>query len=99
MLTPTLRRSRPVCRAPLSARAALAAFPGVKLVDDVANGVYPVSRDAVGIDEVLVGRVRADDSAPNRLWLWQVSDNTRKGAALNAVQSAERMFALATPAT
>ena len=84
---------------PADARAALAAFPGVKLVDDVASGVYPVSRDAVGIDEVLVGRVRADDSAPNRLWLWQVSDNTRKGAALNAVQSAERMFALATPAT
>jgi aspartate-semialdehyde dehydrogenase len=84
---------------PADARAALAAFPGVTLVDDLANDVYPVSRDAAGIDEVLVGRVRAVDGDTHRLWLWQVSDNTRKGAALNAVQVAERMFALAPTVT
>ena len=71
------------------ARAALAAFPGVRLIDDPAAEAYPTVADAVGGDEVLVGRVRADDGDPRRLWLWQVADNARKGAALNAVQIAE----------
>ena len=77
--------------APEDARAALDAFPGVRVVDDPTRGLYPVARDAVGGDEVLVGRVRSDPQDPRRLWLWQVADNTRKGAALNAVQVAERL--------
>lgn len=77
---------------PASARAVLDAFPGVRVLDDPAAGLYPTVRDALGADDVLVGRVRADPADPRKLWLWQVSDNTRKGASLNAVQSAERLF-------
>ena len=79
---------------PLSAaeaRAALAAFPGVVVVDDPRENVFPTPQDAAGRDEVLVGRIRKDLSS-DRLWLWQVSDNLRKGAATNAVQIAEEMM-------
>jgi aspartate-semialdehyde dehydrogenase len=79
---------------PLSAaeaRAALAAFPGVVVVDDPRENVFPTPHDAVGRDEVLVGRIRKDLGS-DRLWLWQVSDNLRKGAATNAVQIAEEMM-------
>jgi aspartate-semialdehyde dehydrogenase len=67
----------------------LAAAPGVVVVDDPANGVYPLAIDAAGRDDVLVGRIRRDDSADNCLNLWVVGDNLRKGAATNAVQLAE----------
>ena len=74
------------------ARAALDAFPGVEVVDDVANNIFPTARDVEGRDEVLVGRIRKDKMS-DRLWLWQVSDNLRKGAATNAVQIAELLIA------
>ena len=76
---------------PLSAddaRSALASFPGIEVVDDPDSLLFPTPRDVVGRDEVLVGRVRRDLES-DRLWLWQVSDNLRKGAATNAVQIAE----------
>jgi aspartate-semialdehyde dehydrogenase len=77
--------------APEQARAALAAFPGVEVVDDPAHNVFPTALDVWGRDEVLVGRIRKDLGS-ERLWLWQVSDNLRKGAATNAVQIAEEMI-------
>ncbi|HTF33400.1 MAG TPA: aspartate-semialdehyde dehydrogenase [Myxococcota bacterium] len=78
--------------APAAARAALAGFPGVRVVDDPSNNVFPTPRDVAGRDEVLVGRIRKDLSS-DRLWLWEVSDNLRKGAATNAVQTAELLLA------
>jgi aspartate-semialdehyde dehydrogenase len=74
---------------PERCREILAAAPGVIVVDDPANGVYPLAIDAAGRDEVLVGRIRRDESADNCLNLWIVGDNLRKGAATNAVQVAE----------
>jgi len=63
--------------------------PGVKVIDDVKSSKYPLPIDADGKDETFVGRIREDISIPNGLNLWVVSDNLRKGAALNAVQIAE----------
>jgi aspartate-semialdehyde dehydrogenase len=63
--------------------------PGCELVDDVANGVYPMPIDAAGQDLTHVGRIREDESIANGLNLWVVADNIRKGAATNAVQIAE----------
>ncbi|HTG80455.1 MAG TPA: aspartate-semialdehyde dehydrogenase [Geobacteraceae bacterium] len=71
------------------ARELLEEAPGVDLVDDPADGVYPMAIDAVGQDLVLVGRVREDASVVNGLNLWVVADNVRKGAATNVVQIAE----------
>ena len=76
---------------PDEARDLLGGMPGVKVQDDPENGVYPVPCDAEGVDEVLVGRIRQDASHPNGLALWVVSDNLRKGAALNSVQIAEEL--------
>ena len=73
------------------ARRALDAFPGVRVVDEPARLLFPTPNDVVGSDEVLVGRVRKDLGS-ERLWLWQVSDNLRKGAATNAVQIAEELI-------
>lgn len=84
--------SRPLAVA--EARAALAAAPGVTVVDEHAAGGYPTARGhAAGADDVFVGRIRADLDQPNVLHLWVVADNLRKGAALNAVQIAERLLA------
>lgn len=77
---------------PEDARAALAAFPGVEVVDDPSSNRFPTPRDVVGRDDVLVGRIRRD-LCSDRLALWQVSDNLRKGAATNAVQIAETLRA------
>jgi aspartate-semialdehyde dehydrogenase len=74
---------------PERAREILGSAPGVTVADDPANAIYPTAVDGSGIDEVLVGRIRRDDSNPNTLNLWVVGDNLRKGAALNAVQLAE----------
>lgn len=74
---------------PNEARAALAAMPGVLVYDDPLKKLYPMPLDATGKDEVYVGRIREDESVTNGLNLWVVSDNLRKGAALNAVQIAE----------
>jgi aspartate-semialdehyde dehydrogenase len=71
------------------ARAALRKAAGVVLLDDPAKGEVPLPLSAAGRDEVFVGRVRRDPSAPNCLNLWVVADNLRKGAATNAVQIAE----------
>jgi aspartate-semialdehyde dehydrogenase len=67
----------------------LSKAPGVVVVDDPANQQYPMPRDAHERDEVFVGRLRRDESQPNTLNMWIVSDNLRKGAATNAVQIAE----------
>jgi aspartate-semialdehyde dehydrogenase len=67
----------------------LAGAPGVVVVDDPANAKYPMPMDAHEKDEVFVGRLRRDDTQPNTLNMWIVSDNLRKGAATNAVQIAE----------
>jgi len=66
--------------------------PGIVLQDDPANSVYPLARNAVGKDEVFVGRVRRDFSVENGLNLWIVADNIRKGAATNAIQIAEELI-------
>jgi aspartate-semialdehyde dehydrogenase len=76
---------------PEEARHILAQAPGVEVIDDTANRLYPYPWLAAGRDEVFVGRIRQDVSHPNGLALWIVSDNLRKGAALNAVQIAEEM--------
>jgi aspartate-semialdehyde dehydrogenase len=78
---------------PQECRELLSRAPGLIVVDDPANGVYPLAIDAAGRDEVLVGRIRRDDSADNSLNLWVVGDNLRKGAATNAVQVAELLNA------
>ena len=62
---------------------------GVVVVDNPANHEYPMPKDAHNRDEVFVGRLRRDESQPNTLNMWIVSDNLRKGAATNAVQIAE----------
>lgn len=74
------------------ARELLSTFPGVEVVDDPANGEYPMPLFAEGKDAVYVGRIRQDSCWPNTLDMWVVSDNIRKGAALNAVQIAECMI-------
>jgi aspartate-semialdehyde dehydrogenase len=63
--------------------------PGVTVVDDPSRNEYPLAINAAGKDDVFVGRIREDESIPNGINLWIVSDNIRKGAALNAVQIAE----------
>ena len=77
---------------PAEARARLAAYPGVRVVDDPGGRRYPTPVMSAGEDDVLVGRVRADASHPRGLALWLSSDNLRKGAALNAMQIAEEMI-------
>ncbi len=74
------------------ARHILAQAPGVKVMDDPHSRLYPHPCLTAGRDEVFVGRIRQDTSHPNGLVLWIVSDNLRKGAALNAVQIAEEMI-------
>jgi len=76
---------------PAEARAALARFPGVRVVDDPMQFVFPTAIDAAGTDDTLVGRIREDLTHPHGLWLWIVSDNLRKGAATNAIQIAEKL--------
>lgn len=71
------------------ARQILESSPGVIVTDDPANNMYPMPFDAEGKDAVYVGRIREDESIQNGLNLWVVSDNLRKGAALNAIQIAE----------
>jgi len=71
------------------ARAAFAGKPGVRVVDDPAERLYPVPLDTTGKDDCLVGRIRKNLVLENALDLWVVGDQVRKGAALNAVQIAE----------
>jgi aspartate-semialdehyde dehydrogenase len=74
------------------ARELLAAAAGVELIDDPSQLHYPMPLDAEGKDPVYVGRVREDPTIANGLDFWVVSDNLRKGAALNAVQIAEELL-------
>ena len=73
-------------------RGILAAAPGVVVKDDVANFIYPMPLTAHDKDETFVGRIRRDETRPNTLNCWIVSDNLRKGAATNAVQIAELLL-------
>ncbi|MEZ4892419.1 MAG: Asd/ArgC dimerization domain-containing protein [Saprospiraceae bacterium] len=70
----------------------LSTSPGIQVVDEPANNVYPMPINAHDKDDVFVGRIRRDESQPNTLNLWVVSDNLRKGAATNAVQIAEYLL-------
>ena len=74
-------------------RELLASAPGVKVVDDPTNNVYPLATNCAGSFDTLVGRIREDESIANGINMWVVSDNILKGAALNAVQIAERFIA------
>ncbi|MCL2615751.1 MAG: aspartate-semialdehyde dehydrogenase [Dehalococcoidia bacterium] len=76
------------------ARALLSHAPGVQVLDDPSTNQYPTPWMAAGTDATYVGRIRRDASHPNGLVMWVVSDNIRKGAALNAVQIAEEMIKL-----
>jgi aspartate-semialdehyde dehydrogenase len=75
------------------AREILGRAPGVVVIDDPANRKYPMPAPVSHTDEVFVGRIREDNTIENGLNLWIVADNVRKGAALNAVQIAERLVA------
>jgi aspartate-semialdehyde dehydrogenase len=72
-------------------KSLLSSAPGVKVMDDLENQIYPMPVIAEGKDEVFVGRIREDISTENGIELWVVSDNLRKGAALNAIQIAEKI--------
>ena len=70
----------------------LSSSPGVVVQDDVNNFIYPMPLTAHEKDETFVGRIRRDETQPNTLNCWIVSDNLRKGAATNAVQIAEYLM-------
>lgn len=74
------------------AKKILSDAPGIKVLDDHKESEYPIAINAAGKDEVFVGRIREDNSIEKGLNLWIVSDNIRKGAALNAVQIAEYLI-------
>ncbi len=81
--------------APLSAdqaRDLLSKAEGVVVLDDPSKQLYPLATDAAGKDDTFVGRIREDNSVENGLNMWVVSDNLLKGAALNAVQIAEKLI-------
>lgn len=81
---------RPI--SPDVARELFATAPGIKLMDDLAAGHYPMPINSDDVDDVLVGRIRKDISSANGLAFWCCSDNLRKGAATNAVQIAELLL-------
>ena len=80
---------------PISAnevRAVLSSAAGIVVYDDPHKNLYPTAIDVAGKDEIYVGRIREDESITNGINLWIVSDNLRKGAALNALQIAELLI-------
>jgi aspartate-semialdehyde dehydrogenase len=83
----TVETERPVT--PEEARRLFTAFPGLQVLDDTPNGIYPLPSQCSGSNDTFIGRIRRDLSHPNGLNFWCVSDNLRKGAATNAVQIAE----------
>ncbi len=85
----TVETARPVTAAEV--REWLSHAPGIEVMDDFAHGVYPQPAEVSGRDPVVVGRIRDDLGHPGGVQLWIVSDNVRKGAALNAVQIAEKL--------
>ena len=74
------------------ARGLLSKSEGVVVLDDPSKQLYPLATDAAGKDDTFVGRIRGDSSVENGLNMWVVSDNLLKGAALNAVQIAEKLL-------
>jgi len=74
------------------ARAILSQAPGVKVLDNPKENIYPLAIYAAGEDDTFVGRIREDDTVEHGLNMWIVADNLRKGAALNAVQIAELLL-------
>ncbi len=77
---------------PQEAREALARFPGLVVVDDPKDHLYPMPIEAEGRDEVFVGRIRLDPSVNHGLNMWVVADNILKGAATNSIQIAELLL-------
>lgn len=77
---------------PEEARSILKNAPGIELLDEISKEIYPLATIAAGTDPVYVGRIRKDLSCANGLEMWIVSDNLRKGAALNAIQIAEKLI-------
>jgi aspartate-semialdehyde dehydrogenase len=75
-----------------TAKQLLSDFPGVTVIDDPEQNIYPLARASAGSDQVYVGRIRKDVSHPNGVVMWVVSDNLRKGAATNAIQIAEEIL-------
>ena len=73
-------------------RKILSNSPGVVVIDDIANGMYPTVLDSNGNDKVYVGRIRKDESVKYGINLWVVADNIRKGAASNAIQILEKIL-------
>lgn len=73
-------------------RELLSKAPGVEVVDDPQNNLYPLAIEASGEDATFVGRIREDESIENGINMWIVADNLRKGAALNAIQIAEKVI-------
>ena len=85
---------------PQEARAILSQAPGVTVLDNPSEKIYPMPIIAAGEDDIFVGRIREDETIDNGLNLWIVADNIRKGAALNTVQISEllvEMNLLRTP--
>ena len=76
-------------------RAVLSKAPGIVVFDAPEKNIYPLPVDVAGKDETYVGRIRADESIDNGINMWIVADNLRKGAALNAVQIAEKLIEMA----
>ncbi|MDP3048268.1 MAG: aspartate-semialdehyde dehydrogenase [Thermodesulfovibrionales bacterium] len=76
-------------------RAVLSKAPGIVVFDAPEKNIYPLPVDVAGKDETYVGRIRADESIENGINMWIVADNLRKGAALNAVQIAEKLIEMA----
>ena len=72
-------------------RNLLSAMDGITVLDNPDNGEYPMPWDVAGEDDVFVGRIRQDISHPNGVVMWLVSDNLRKGAALNSLQIGEEL--------
>lgn len=81
---------------PHEVRAILSTSPGIVVYDAPDKNIYPIPIDVAGSDETYVGRIREDESIENGINMWIVADNLRKGAALNAVQIAERLVEMAS---
>lgn len=77
---------------PQEVRTLLSKAPGITVFDAPEKNIYPLPIDVAGKDDVYVGRIRTDESIDNGINMWIVSDNLRKGAALNAVQIAEELI-------
>ncbi len=77
---------------PQEARVILSQFPGVNVLDNPKEKIYPLAINSAGQDDTFVGRIREDETIENGLNMWIVSDNIRKGAALNTIQIGEKLL-------